>query len=219
MSEWLLPRTPTGLCGQPRGGGPPTVRWHVVSVHRVKQIVSAPALAAHCPMKLGTPWPGPGRRTTPPGDRSSTSRRGRPASASTGRRPATSRSGASSADSVLDAVSHPATASGRSAARAEAWLPEATHVRGGRRERRERSCGGAGRLLPRRAARPPGRHRESRCGESRCSTAARRSRARGSRRSPRCPTATTIEPDDRHRGRAARTAPGRGSLPSARRRA
>lgn len=65
-SEWLLPRTPTGLCGQPRGGGPPTVRWHVVSVHRVKQIVSAPALAAHCPMKVGNTvaWAGPPRNST-----------------------------------------------------------------------------------------------------------------------------------------------------------
>ena len=62
-SDWLLPRTPTGTCGEPREGGPPTMRWHVVWVHRIKQILSAAAVTAHCPMQWGNSvaWAGPPR--------------------------------------------------------------------------------------------------------------------------------------------------------------
>jgi hypothetical protein len=39
------------------------VRWHVVWVHRVRQLVSAAALAANCPMEVGNTvaWAGPPR--------------------------------------------------------------------------------------------------------------------------------------------------------------
>ena len=52
--RWVTPvRGPEGLCGAPLAGGPPKVRWHVVRVRRVRQLISAPALAANCPMKVG----------------------------------------------------------------------------------------------------------------------------------------------------------------------
>jgi hypothetical protein len=52
-SEQLVPRTPVDACNFPLDGGPPNVPWHVVSVHKIKQIVSQPALAAKCPMEWG----------------------------------------------------------------------------------------------------------------------------------------------------------------------
>jgi hypothetical protein len=57
----LLPLTPRGTCGEPLGGGPPNVRWHVVSVRKVKLVVSARALASDCPMRMGNTvaWAGP----------------------------------------------------------------------------------------------------------------------------------------------------------------
>ena len=60
-SRWLLPTTPRNGCGQPLAGGPPNVRWHVVSIRKVKLIVSAQALAADCPMRVGNTvaWAGP----------------------------------------------------------------------------------------------------------------------------------------------------------------
>jgi hypothetical protein len=61
----LVPRTPVDRCGHPLGlptGEKPTrVRWHVVWVHRVKQLVTAAAVAANCPMRIGNTlaWAGP----------------------------------------------------------------------------------------------------------------------------------------------------------------
>jgi hypothetical protein len=59
--RWVTPaRWPEDRCGQPLGS-PPTVRWHVVRVRRLRQLVSAAALAANCPMKVGNTaaWAGP----------------------------------------------------------------------------------------------------------------------------------------------------------------
>ena len=66
QSRWLLPTTPRNGCGQPLAGGPPNVRWHVVSVRKVRLIVSAKALAANCPMKVGNTvaWARPREATT-----------------------------------------------------------------------------------------------------------------------------------------------------------
>lgn len=57
----LLPLTPRGTCDEPLGGGPPGVRWHVVSVRKVKLVVTARALASNCPMRMGNTvaWAGP----------------------------------------------------------------------------------------------------------------------------------------------------------------
>ena len=61
----LVPRTPVDGCYHPLDGGPPEVRWHVVRVHRVKQILSAAAVAASCPMRWGNSvaWAGPPRNS------------------------------------------------------------------------------------------------------------------------------------------------------------
>ena len=52
----IVPRTPVDGCGHPLGysygSAAPRVRWHVVSVHKVRLIVSAPALAAGCAMGI-----------------------------------------------------------------------------------------------------------------------------------------------------------------------
>jgi hypothetical protein len=61
--RWVTPvRYPEGVCGAPLGF-PPSVRWHVVRVRRIKQLVSAPALAANCAMRVGNTvaWAGPPR--------------------------------------------------------------------------------------------------------------------------------------------------------------
>jgi hypothetical protein len=64
--DWLAPRTPVDGCGFPSGSVSgqvaPDVRWRVVSTHRIKRLVSAPALASNCPMRwknamAGTGWP------------------------------------------------------------------------------------------------------------------------------------------------------------------
>jgi hypothetical protein len=69
QGHWLVPKTPVDRCGHPLGlplgeKRPPTgIRWHVVSVRRIKQQISAPALAANCPMEWGNSvaWAGPPR--------------------------------------------------------------------------------------------------------------------------------------------------------------
>lgn len=51
----LVPRTPVDGCGEPLEGYGPRmrgVRWHVVDVRMVRELVSAPALAAHCAMSV-----------------------------------------------------------------------------------------------------------------------------------------------------------------------
>lgn len=61
--RWVVPvRWPKDRCGHP-AGFPPAVRWHVVRVRRVKQLISAAAVAADCPMKWGNTvaWAGPPR--------------------------------------------------------------------------------------------------------------------------------------------------------------
>jgi len=53
--HWLVPRTPVDGCSEPlRGHGSlaRAIRWRVLSVHKVRQMVSAEALAAHCSMQL-----------------------------------------------------------------------------------------------------------------------------------------------------------------------
>jgi hypothetical protein len=63
----LVPRTPVDRCGHPLGWPPrglfPRVHWHVVWVHRIRQLISAPAVAANCPMRWGNTvaWAGPPR--------------------------------------------------------------------------------------------------------------------------------------------------------------
>jgi hypothetical protein len=64
--RWVVPvRWPEDGCGHPLGyasvHGIPTVRWRVVRVRRIRPLVSAPALAAHCAMKMGNTvaWAGP----------------------------------------------------------------------------------------------------------------------------------------------------------------
>jgi hypothetical protein len=53
--NWLIPRTPVDGCGEPRTGYAHVfhaVRWRVVAVRKVKLMVSAAALAAHCAMGI-----------------------------------------------------------------------------------------------------------------------------------------------------------------------
>jgi hypothetical protein len=54
--RWLVPRTPVDGCGHPLGyaygKAAPRVRWHVVSVRKVRLLVSAAALAAGCAMDI-----------------------------------------------------------------------------------------------------------------------------------------------------------------------
>lgn len=53
QGRWVTPaRWPRDRCGDP-AGFPPNVHWHVVRVRRVRQLTSAAALAANCPMKVG----------------------------------------------------------------------------------------------------------------------------------------------------------------------
>ena len=66
--RWVTPlRWPEDGCGHPLGFGvghrPPAVRWHVVRVRRIKQLISAAAVAAACPMRWGNTvaWAGPPR--------------------------------------------------------------------------------------------------------------------------------------------------------------
>jgi hypothetical protein len=51
QGHWLAPRTPVDACGTPLGKLP-NVRWHVVSVRRLKLQTSAAALASHCAMSV-----------------------------------------------------------------------------------------------------------------------------------------------------------------------
>ena len=63
--ETLVPRTPVDRCGHPLGLAPGekrvNVRWHTVRVRRIRQTISAPALAANCSMRVGNTvaWAGP----------------------------------------------------------------------------------------------------------------------------------------------------------------
>jgi hypothetical protein len=51
--HWLVPKTPVDGCGHPLPGLERThVRWHVVSVRKMRRLVSAAALAAHCAMAV-----------------------------------------------------------------------------------------------------------------------------------------------------------------------
>jgi hypothetical protein len=52
--HWLVPRTPVDACGSLPGNGKAArrVHWRVVSVTKVKLMVSAAALAAHCSMQI-----------------------------------------------------------------------------------------------------------------------------------------------------------------------
>ena len=66
QGRWETPaRYPRDRCGQPLGY-PPPLHWHLVAVHKVKLVVSAPALAAHCAMRVGNTvaWAGPPRNST-----------------------------------------------------------------------------------------------------------------------------------------------------------
>jgi hypothetical protein len=67
QGRWLAPRRwPVDGCGEPLGydykRGPP-VRWRVVWVHRIRQLVTAAAVAANCQMRVGNTvaWAGPPR--------------------------------------------------------------------------------------------------------------------------------------------------------------
>jgi hypothetical protein len=53
----VVPRTPVDACGTPLGKLP-SVPWHVVSVRKLKLMVSASALAAHCGMGVKDPFAG-----------------------------------------------------------------------------------------------------------------------------------------------------------------
>jgi hypothetical protein len=63
--QTLVPRTPVDRCGHPVGLAPGEkrvrVRWRTVRVRRIRQTISAPALAADCPMRTGNTvaWAGP----------------------------------------------------------------------------------------------------------------------------------------------------------------
>jgi hypothetical protein len=53
--RWLVPRTPVDGCHEPLAGHGTlarAVRWHVVSVRKVRLLVSAAALTAHCAMSV-----------------------------------------------------------------------------------------------------------------------------------------------------------------------
>ena len=103
----LVPRTPIDRChhplGLPPGEKPMRVRWHVVWVHRIKQLITAAAVAAHCPMRVGNTvaWAGPREATS--GGRCFPGRPRPSASASTGHRRTTSRPATSSAASASTA--------------------------------------------------------------------------------------------------------------------
>ena len=65
----LVPRTPVDACGAPLarwGRLAARVGWRTVRVRRIRQLVSASALAARCPMRVGNAvaWAGPPRNTT-----------------------------------------------------------------------------------------------------------------------------------------------------------
>ena len=56
--RWLVPQAPVDGCHHPlgfAGHGSLRVRWHVVRVRKIKQMISAPALAAGCDMRMGRP--------------------------------------------------------------------------------------------------------------------------------------------------------------------
>lgn len=63
----LRPRTPVDRCnhplGLPKGEKPSQVRWHVVSVHRLRQLLTAAEVASGCPTRWGNTvaWAGPPR--------------------------------------------------------------------------------------------------------------------------------------------------------------
>lgn len=69
--QTLVPRTPVDRCGHPLGLAPGEkrirVRWHTVRVRRIRQTISAPALAANCPMRMGNTvaWAGPPHNAHP----------------------------------------------------------------------------------------------------------------------------------------------------------
>ena len=66
QGRWETPaRYPRDRCGQPLGY-PPPIHWRLVRVRRIRQLVSAPALAAHCAMRVGNTvaWAGPPRNST-----------------------------------------------------------------------------------------------------------------------------------------------------------
>ena len=54
--HWIVPRTPVDGCGHPLGyaygSAAPRIHWRVVSVRKIRLIVSAPALAADCAMGI-----------------------------------------------------------------------------------------------------------------------------------------------------------------------
>lgn len=52
--HWLVPQTPRDACGHVLGS-PGSVRWHVVAVHKLRLMISAPALATGCDMGMGRP--------------------------------------------------------------------------------------------------------------------------------------------------------------------
>jgi hypothetical protein len=60
--RWIVPHTPVDRCGQPLGRPPGgtaiAIRWHIVSVRKIRQQISAPALAAGCDMRWGIELPG-----------------------------------------------------------------------------------------------------------------------------------------------------------------
>jgi hypothetical protein len=49
--RWLVPRVPVDGCGEPLPGAP-KLRWRAVAVRRIRLMVSAAALAAHCAMAI-----------------------------------------------------------------------------------------------------------------------------------------------------------------------
>jgi hypothetical protein len=54
--RWIVPRTPVDGCGHPLGyadgSAAPRIRWHVVSVRRIRLQISAAALASACAMGI-----------------------------------------------------------------------------------------------------------------------------------------------------------------------
>ena len=66
--HWLIPQAPVDGCNHPlgfAGHGSLRIRWHVVAVHKIRQMISAPALAAGCAMRMGRPTARSGAQVPP----------------------------------------------------------------------------------------------------------------------------------------------------------
>ncbi len=217
QGHWETPaRWPIDRCHQPLGY-PPSIRWHVVRMRRIRQLVSAPALAAHCAMRVGNTvaWAGPPRDSTggplfdvPPWRTHVCIYRTPPDNFATGRFVRGFRLDVSQTRRL---VGHSPVRDRGAAVRSSACSQRSARASATRRQLSWEVAGASSGPIASPAPRTgPWR--------GRFSAEARRNRARESTRPPRCrPRPGPARA--RRRDRSARTALDCGSLPSARRRA